>query len=276
MRCDLKYVHAFTDRHGKRRHYFRRGRKKYSLPGSPGSPEFLAAYNSYLGVPAQPSDRPSRSGTLRHLRETYYASAEFQNLAQSTQREAKYVIEALCSHPRKSGGTRGDNPVSAIEKRHILQWRDALAKKPGAANKMLGVVKGFLSFGADRGFRPDNPALGIKPLKVGRFRAWMDEELLAFEECWPLGTLERTGYALALYTGQRRADLVRMKWTDIAGDVLRVRQQKTSTAMEIFIHDELKVALSAVFPRSDAAILVGAKRKALNPIYFGAIMAAAI
>jgi hypothetical protein len=43
----LKYVHAFKDRHGKPRHYFRRpGQKRVPLPGLPGSAEFIAAYQA--------------------------------------------------------------------------------------------------------------------------------------------------------------------------------------------------------------------------------------
>jgi hypothetical protein len=57
-------------------------------------------------------------------------------------------------------------------------------------------------------FRKFNPAFGIKPLKIGRIRAWTDDELTAFEDKWPLGTLERTGFALASYMAQRSGDEV--------------------------------------------------------------------
>jgi hypothetical protein len=40
----LKFVHAFVDRHGRPRHYFRRGGKRTPLPGLPGSTEFQRAY----------------------------------------------------------------------------------------------------------------------------------------------------------------------------------------------------------------------------------------
>ena len=44
-----KYVNGFVDRHGRAHHYFRRpGRKSVRLPGLPGSPEFMAAYNAAL------------------------------------------------------------------------------------------------------------------------------------------------------------------------------------------------------------------------------------
>jgi hypothetical protein len=38
----LSYIHAFRDRHGKVRHYFRRSGKRLPLPGLPGSDEFMA------------------------------------------------------------------------------------------------------------------------------------------------------------------------------------------------------------------------------------------
>ena len=40
----LKYVHAFRDRFGRMRYYFRRHGKRTALPGLPGSGEFMAAY----------------------------------------------------------------------------------------------------------------------------------------------------------------------------------------------------------------------------------------
>jgi hypothetical protein len=48
----LRYVHAFVDRHGKARHYFRRHGRRIPLPGLAGSPEFNRAYEQALaGAP---------------------------------------------------------------------------------------------------------------------------------------------------------------------------------------------------------------------------------
>ena len=44
----LKYVHAFRDRMGRMRYYFRRHGKRNALPGLPGSSEFMAAYAAQL------------------------------------------------------------------------------------------------------------------------------------------------------------------------------------------------------------------------------------
>jgi hypothetical protein len=43
----LRNVDHFIDRHGKPRHYYRRGKSaRIRLPGEPGSPEFMFAYAS--------------------------------------------------------------------------------------------------------------------------------------------------------------------------------------------------------------------------------------
>ena len=186
------------------------------------------------------------------------------------------MLDALCATPNAGDGKRGDNPVAKLETKHILAWRDKLKGRPGAANKMLRIVKAWLTFAKQRQFRNDNPAFGIKPLKIGRIRAWTDAEMIAFEERWPIGTLERTGYALALYTAQRRADLVEMKWASVAGKTIHVRQQKTGTSLEIHMHPDLIAALAAVTPRRAETMLTGSEGHKLNAIYFGHIMARAI
>lgn len=274
----LPFVHSYQDRHGRWRHYFRRNGRSVALPASPGSPEFMAAYNAaLLDEPKPIPAKRAKPGTLGAMRELYYASAEFENLAETTRREVRYVIDNICATPNANGqGTRGDNPVKALQPRHILAWRDKMKDRPGAANKMLRVLSAWLSFGIPRGFRQDNPARGIKALKVGSFRDWTDDELERFEKRWPLGTVERTGYALALYTAQRRADLVEMAWSSIADGCVRVKQHKTGTTVEIPIHPELTAALDAVQPRRGETILTGTAGGKLNPIYFGHIMAKAI
>jgi hypothetical protein len=49
----LKYVHAFRDRLGRMRYYFRRHGKRSALPGLPGSSEFMAAYAAQLNNPSK-------------------------------------------------------------------------------------------------------------------------------------------------------------------------------------------------------------------------------
>ena len=275
MKCEIPYVHSYRDRHGKWRRYYRRKGLNVALPGEPGSMEFTAALKTAMERQTPTVGKAPACGSLKALCETYYASAEFANLAQTTRREMRYALEAICCTPNRNGGRRGDNPVARLERRHILAWRDGMKDKPGAANKMIRAIRVLLSFAVDRGLAKENPVLGVKMLKVGWYRDWTDAELMQFEARWPIGTVERTGYALALYTAQRRTDVARMRWRDIAGNSIRIRQQKTGTTVTVPIHPTLAEALKAT-PHRAETILTGREGKSLNPIYFGKLMAEAI
>lgn len=270
VQTDLPFVQAYTDRHGKRRYYFRRkGYQRSALPGRPGSPAFIKAYNAALsGEPRVAPSETIERGSFKALCHEYENSAEFSSLGDLTRREMGYVI-------RKLESEHGSKPVALLERKHVLRWRDELKDKPGAANKMIRVVKALMVFALERGYVGANPAQGVKMLKIGEWRPWTAEEIGNFEARWPTGTLARTGFALALYTGQRRADVARLTWAMVAGGSLRLRQLKTGTDLVIPIHPELKAALAAVHPRHEAAILSKSGRQ-LNPVYFGHLMAEAI
>lgn len=272
MKCDLPFVKGYRDRHGKRwRNYLRKkGLARVALPGEPGSPEFLAAYQAALEGPRiAPASPKAVTGSFAALCNEYLASAEFAGLAKATRTELRRVVERLSAK-------HGDKPVDRLERRHVLRWRDAMVDRPGAANTMIRAVGVLLSFAVDRGYRKDNPAQKIKMMRAKPFRSWTDEELLAYEAKWPLGTLERTGYALALYSAQRRADLVEMGWEAIAGGVIRLKQSKTGVELEIPIHPELAKSLAAIKPRRPAAVITGPAGTKLHPVYFGHLMAQAI
>jgi integrase len=152
---------------------------------------------------------------------------------------------------------------------------------------MLGIIRAWLTFARDRNYRPDNPLLRIRKLKGGRYRAWTDQELTQFEECWPLGTRERTAYALALYWGQRKMDVKMLRWPMIQGDEIHLSdgQSKTGTPMVIAMHSELRKALDAIRPEGTpmGPVLTTIKgshgKKAGSQIsagHFGGLMADAI
>lgn len=268
MKLDLKYINAYPDRHGKTRYYFRRKNVRISLPGSPDTAEFMAAYNAALeSTKRAPASETMTEGTFKHLCHEYEQSGTFKDLADTTKREMRYVMAKLVQR-------HGANRIEKIERRHIRKMRDELKEKPGAANKMLRVLKVLLSFAVEEEYIERNPASRVKLMKLGEHRAWTTEELRIFEGVWPLGTVERLGYALALFTGQRRADVSALKWTDIAGDAFKLKQGKTGTVLVIPLHPELKKVLAAVHPRSET--ILAKNGRALNPIYFGHLMAEAI
>src|SRR5262245_9467328 len=110
----LKYVHQFRDRHGKLRRYVRLpGRPKVSLPGLPGSAEFIGVYAAAIEGEALPprqigSDR-TKAGTINAAIVSYLGSAAFAGLAQATRQMRRRVLERL----RK---TDGDKRVALLQR----------------------------------------------------------------------------------------------------------------------------------------------------------------
>ena len=103
----------------------------------------------------------------------------------------------------------------------------------------------------------------------------LDGKLDQFEQCWPLGTIERTGvFPRALY-GTAALRSCRDALGQIAGHAMRVRQNKTKTNAEIPIHSELAAASAASDRLGETIICTGRGRKR-NVIYFGQLIAEAI
>jgi integrase len=262
MKCNIPYVKGYRDRHGRQRFYFRRrGYKSRTLP-EPGSAAFLESYNEALGVARNTPASKAAAGTLGAIILEYQGSAEYARLAESTRSEMGYVIAKLVAD-------HGAKPVDKMARRHILKMRDALKDKPGAANKLIGILKQLLSFAADRGYVEKSPAAGIKKLKGGRWRAWTDEELAQYEEYHPLGTLGRVAYALALYTSQRSADQLKIRWDKIAGKNIPLKQSKTGKSRKMPLHFCALEAIAAWRgKRAGETVLCRPDGKPYSPRYF--------
>src|SRR5437016_7512195 len=93
----LDYVHEFMDRHGKVRRYVRLpGRKRVPLRGAPGTEEFMAAYQAALAgdIPrTEIGASRTKPGTVNAAVVGYYGSVAFLNLAPTTQRVWRNILE---------------------------------------------------------------------------------------------------------------------------------------------------------------------------------------
>ena len=125
------------------------------------------------------------------------------------------------------------------------------------------------------GWRTDDPTLRIKTFPEYEFHTWTEDEIVQYEERWPIGSRERTAFALHLYTGQRRSDVARMAWTDVADNAINVVQARTGVRLTIPLHPNLSVALRA-WPRKHVVMLTTASNKPFSTAGYGNMMADSI
>ena len=240
----LKYVDHFLCRHGHSRYYFRRGKgPRTTLPGKPGTPEFMAAYQQALqgGNAPKPEKRAAVPlGTFNALVRDYYQSTNYLSLTRGTQRAYRGVIDRLLDDEKI-----GHRQVAQMTRKHVQQILARRAATPGAANDVLKKIRILIHFAIDNGWRSDDPTLRIKKFAEGEFHTWTDDEIAAYERHWPLGTRERTVFALLLFTGQRVSDVAVMSRSDVENAAIRVVQGKTGAKLWIPLHPELRRILAA-------------------------------
>lgn len=267
----LKHVERFKDRHGQIRYYFRRGHgKRTPLPGPPGCDGFLEAYTAALAETeprAAPTER-HKPGTVGALVQAYLETGAFKKHRASTKEVTRRILERFAAD-------HGHRLVSQLTHERVQQIMGRLEATPAAANNFLKRLRVLMKYAVVLKLRADDPTQGVKKYAEGEHHTWTERELSKFEARHPLGTVQRTGFALALYTGQRRADLCRLEWSDIDGGVLRLTQEKTETELEIPVHPKLKEALDAWLRRGDV-ILTSATGSGYRAESFGNLMADAI
>ena len=105
---------------------------------------------------------------------------------------------------------------------------------------MLKVLRVVLKHAVDDKWIENNPALGVKRYRSrnpdGR-HAWTESEIAQFQATHPINSRAGLAFALALYTGSRRADVARLGWQHVMKDYcITLRQQKTGTRIDIPIH----------------------------------------
>lgn len=136
--------------------------------------------------------------------------------------------------------------------------------------------KVLVRFAIDNGWRSDDPTLRIKKFAKGEFHTWTEDEIDAYQARWPIGTTERLAFALLLYTGQRRSDVVLMSWSDVRDGAIGVVPLKTrrTTGVKLWIpiHPALAEALAAA-KRAGQTILTTTFQKAFTANGFGNFMA---
>jgi enterobacteria phage integrase len=266
----LKYVHAFRDRFGRMRYYFRRHGKRTALPGLPGSGEFMAAYAGQLSETSKRVEllpKPAR-GTFSALAIRYFGSPQYQTLSATSRSNYRRVVDAFLKQ-------HGHRQVDQMTREHVDIIIGKMVNKPGAGIILFKRLRTLVRYAMALGWTDRDPTTGVKSYRSKEIHTWNEEEIAIFEKRWPEESRERLAFALLLYTGQRGSDVHRMMWTDLVGDAIRVVQQKTAAKLSIPIHASLSHLLGLA-DRNHATILATAYGKPFSVKGFGNMVSTAI
>ncbi|GGD12086.1 tyrosine-type recombinase/integrase [Aureimonas glaciei] len=213
------------------------------LPGKPGSPEFVVAYNEAVAKKLRLPE-----GTLLSIIHDYQATTNFADLAVRTRSD--YV-----RHIKRIEKDFGDFPLSALTdvrtRGVFLAWRDSLAATSRRqADYTYSVLALMLAWAVDRGKIAANPCQ--RPGKTYRSKRidsiWSAADEAAFMAKAPDHL--RLAFMLALWTGQRQGDLLKLPWSAYTGGAIRLKQSKTGVAVTIPVGAPLKLILDQTQKRA--------------------------
>lgn len=192
------------------------------LVGEPGSPEFIASYHD-----AVTTKKAAPVGVLMSITQAYQGSAEFAGLRDRTRldyvKQIKLIERQFGDFPLTALSARGTRAV-------FLSWRDELAvKSRRQADYAWTVLARILSWSKHRGLISENPCeRGGRLYRGSRAEhVWTDADEQAFYRSAPVHL--HLPVLMALWTGQRQGDLLRLTWSAYDGSVIRLKQSKTGS-----------------------------------------------
>jgi len=251
----LKHIHAVRKRLADGRlatyYYHRRTRKR--IVGEPGSDAFLSSY-----LEAGKRERPPGGQTLGDLIQRYLWSRDYTSKAPRTRRD----YEEHLAHLHDIWGSM---PLDVLDDRSvrkgIKEERDRIAERSERrADYFVAVLSVVLSHAVDDGLIERNYAKSIGKLyRSGRAdKIWPDAAVTRFEQ--RASPELRLALRLALDTGQRQGDLLRLPWSAYDGRTISLRQSKTGAWVSVPCTTELRTALETA-PRRSTLILTNSRGK---------------
>ncbi|WP_027529640.1 site-specific integrase [Bradyrhizobium sp. WSM3983] len=243
MRVVLKGIHRVKRKlaNGEMKVHFYAWRGGPAIQAKPGTPEFVREYHD-----AHASLRQPRAGTFMTIIAQYKAAPEFIGLAASTRRAYLAYIKLIEDE-------FGDLPVAALADRRVRgefkKWRDSFAETPRKADYAWTTLARVMSFAKDRGIIATNPCERGGRLYVAdrKDKIWTEEDIAAV---LAVASSEiQLALVLALWSGQRQGDLLRLPWSAYESPYLRLRQSKGGRRVAMPAGAPLRALLDATSRR---------------------------
>jgi integrase len=235
-------------KNGMRRAYWYHRATGRRLNGEPGTAKFIADFAA-----AEKTLRDRLAGTFNGLIRDFTTSQEFEKLAATTQGDYRRLL-------KYAEVVFGHMPLAALEDRRVrkdfLEWRDKVAKASGprAADYRLSAISAMLTWATKRTILSGNNLTGFERLYTAdrSEKIWLPENIQSFMRAAPV-ELQRA-LIVALHTGQRQGDLLRLAWSNYDGSAISIRQSKTKRRVVIPCTAALRRLLDAL-PRPGLQVL---------------------
>jgi len=169
--------------------------------------------------------------TLNKWAETYYQILEAQMIKPSTLKYKKCYTRTILR-------ALGKMPVREIKPIHVARLAREIWNFGHHQNsrRIVIIAREIFNEAINAGVIQTNPATSVKllPYRVARsrlsFETWQKMAVIAAQsrQRWIAPLLR-----LALVTGQRRSDLVKMRFDDVWGDYLHIEQVKTGARIAL-------------------------------------------
>jgi integrase len=230
--------------------YYHRSTGK-RLPGLPGSAVFHAAYMEAEG------NTSHDTGTVKELITAYQKSPQWvgkKTASRSKKRGIKLLGEGTKREYRRMIGYLeeefGSMSIAALGAKSaigvfITYQEEVAMESPREADNRLTVMSAVLSYSYRKGKIARNPLLGFERMYASD-RAdiiWLELDIEKFMDGAPV-EMQRA-LILAIHTGQRYGDLVRLRWADYDGEYIALRQNKTGAKVKVKVTAALKGMLEA-------------------------------
>lgn len=206
----------------------------------------MDAWRAGLRGPAGEQHRP---GSVNALISKYKKSERWRELAARTRADYE-------KHLTPIGEKFGLAPAVAFSPRVVAAYRASLT--PGRQGNMrLQVLSMLLGYGREIGMVSENAALRHRRFKLAKRDAyWSDDAIATFKGSPKVPATMKLALMLGLWTGQREADVLHMRWTDIKDGWLTLRQRKTGKVVTLPVGKPLADYLAQI-QKVGVVILLG-------------------
>ena len=180
------------------------------------------------GNPADDIRRDKESPTLRKFAAEYLRRSE-PHWKPSGRKTVRIYLNARILP------VLGNTPLDRIGPEDVAEWFDAASReRPGAANRAFEILRSMMFRAEEWGLRPreSNPCLGIAKNPRNNVARFLDSDELArlgraldaADAQWPEAV---AAIRLLALTGCRRSEVLNLRWRDIGGDAINLRDSKT-------------------------------------------------